>query len=73
MKNLNSEEMKSGRTWFFTAAILSILIALFLYNYDQYATNSDKEIIKGQEIKELRIAQSSLTSNNTDPRNQVNP
>lgn len=71
MNNLDKNETRLGKIWFLVAFPVAVCLSFALATLDLKLTHSDSEIIKGQEIGELRLAQTSLPSNNTDPRNLV--
>ena len=61
-------ENRAAGCWFFGAGLFAICMALFVYNLDLYITNSDSEKIRGQEMREVRIAQASFVGSPQDPR-----
>ena len=65
---LNKEEEKQGIIWFFIAAPVAILLTFALYTVDETLTHSKAEADMASSLKELRGAQSSLSTGSVDPR-----
>jgi len=66
---VNPIEAARGARWFYTAGTVAIVLAFMLFRWDEWLSNSDREKVLGETLKELRTAQASLGSDGqTDPR-----
>lgn len=72
MQDIDSTVQRAGGVWLVGAGAAAVLLALFLYCADFKLTNSDREIVLEKTLRELRGAQTSLTSGAIDPRIQGN-
>lgn len=64
-----SKDIEQGaRGWFIGAGIFTLLLAFALYTVDERLSHSKREQILGATLKELRTAQNSLPTGNTDTR-----
>ncbi len=63
----DNHENRLASLWFVGAGIFAICLGIFIFNVDLYITNSDREEIRGREMKEVRTAQASFVSTQ-DPR-----
>ena len=62
------EIAKGGGRWFFLMGPLAIVLTAWLYQTDRYLMENDKEEQKGNMLRELRTAQSSVGSVSYDDR-----
>lgn len=65
---LDSEEQLAGRQWFWGAGAAAVLLCLFLAYLDYQLSSSSREQDLGRSLRELRSAQSALSSGMSDPR-----
>jgi hypothetical protein len=65
---LNPEEVKAGQLWFIIAGGLAVLLCFFLFNVDHKLSTSKSELIRGEKLNELRMAQTSVAGGETDIR-----
>ncbi len=65
---LNPEEVKAGQLWFLVAGGLAVLLSFALFNIDHGLSTSKAELIKGQQLNELRMAQTTLSGEESDQR-----
>lgn len=65
---LDKKETKLGTLWFIGAGTFAVLLSIFIAQTDLRITHSDSEKIKGQEMREVRMAQSALPGSKMDPR-----
>lgn len=64
-----SNEEGGAAKWFYGAGLIAILFSAFLFNRDEYLSNSPRDRDLGKTIHELRLAQTSLgTESLVDPR-----
>jgi hypothetical protein len=64
-----SKEIEQGaRGWFIGAGLFAIVLSYALYTVDETLSHSKREQVLGATLKELRTAQASLPTGNTDTR-----
>lgn len=68
---LDAAEVRRGTIWFVCAGGFAIFLSFFLATVDLKITYSDHEEKKGQEIRDVRMAQNLLTSNVVDHRQET--
>lgn len=61
-------EHRDGMRWLFGAGLVAVAVAVFLWWWDMVLSSSDRERKLGATLRELRTAQSSLSSGKLDPR-----
>ncbi|MCB9029891.1 MAG: hypothetical protein H6619_02485 [Deltaproteobacteria bacterium] len=67
-----TKESSDAVRWLSISFIVAVSFALFLVNVDHTLSTSDSEHRKGQEMHEVRLAQTSLGSGSVD-RREVSP
>lgn len=65
---LNPEEVKAGQLWFIIAGGLAVALSFWLFNVDHKLSTSKSELIRGEQLNELRLAQTSVAGGETDIR-----
>ncbi len=69
MSHNNDEEIeKLGHRWLFFTLLIAVGFGAFLKHVDDTLTYSDREKVLGATLYELRLAQTTLDSRVTDPR-----
>lgn len=69
MIKLDDREQKLGTIWFFIAGPVALVFVLFLARVDLALTYSTGEQERAATMRELRMAQTSLSKVNQDDRN----
>lgn len=66
---LDEKEQKQGAIWFFVVGPIGFILILFLARVDSFLTYTDSEQRHADNMAELRLAQTSLTTRTLDDRN----
>ncbi len=64
----DNNENRLASLWFVGAGIFAVCLGFFIFNVDLYIKNSDREVVRGREMKEVRTAQASFIGSVQDPR-----
>ncbi len=65
---LDPTEQRLGYTWFMVAGTIAVLFAFTLYKVDSHLHTSNSEKLHAEKMRELRTAQTSLSSRTVDTR-----
>jgi hypothetical protein len=66
--NSQRDIARGGKRWLLLMGPLAILLTIWLYTIDRYLSENDREIRKGELLRVLRTAQSSVPSVSYDDR-----
>ena len=70
---LNQEDVRAGYMWLCGSSVALVCLIAFLIFVDSFLTHNPREAWLGATLKELRGAQSSLSSGVTDSRQSYSP
>ena len=66
--HVSEAEQRDAIRWFIIAGLFAVALCIFLKTSDDRLTNSKREELLGQTLRDLRGAQYSLPSQVSDPR-----